>query len=141
MDGEVRIQTEDFSADAEIARLCDGRPEVGGIVSFIGRARNVSKGKSIRWIDFEHYEGMAERELEKVRAEALARFGIEAALIVHRVGRILPGEQIVLVVAAARHRKPAFDACEYMIDALKQSVPIWKRERTDAGDVWVSQTP
>ncbi len=141
MDGEVRIQTEDFSADVEIAKLCDDRRDTGGIVSFVGRARNVSKGEAIEWIDFEHYEGMAERELEKVREEALKRFEIGAALIVHRVGRILPGEQIVLVVAAARHRKAAFEACEFMIDALKRNVPIWKRERTGSGDVWVSQTP
>ncbi len=139
--GSSRIQQEDFCADSEIARLCHGRPDIGGIASFIGTARNISRGTGIQWIDFEHYAGMAERELEKVRQQALAQFDIVGALIVHRTGRIHAGEQIVLVVATARHRKAAFAACEYMIDTLKRSVPIWKRERTDAGDVWVSETP
>lgn len=138
---KARIQTEDFRADEEIASLRAGFPDAGGIVSFIGTARNVSKGESIEWLDFEHYPGMAERELEKVRQQALERFEILDALIVHRVGRIHIGEQIVLVVAVARHRGEAFKACQYMIDTLKETVPIWKRERTLSGDVWVSETP
>lgn len=139
--GEVRIQSEDFIADHDIEHLCAPFPDAGGIVSFIGRTRNVSQGKGIAYIDFEHYPGMAESELEKVRAEALTQFDILDALIVHRVGRIQAGKQIVLVVAVARHRKQAFAACEYMIDTLKANVPIWKRERTEDGDVWVSATP
>lgn len=138
---DIRIQQEDFNVDEELARLRAAFPDAGGSVAFIGTTRNISHDEAIAWIDFEHYAGMAEAELSKVRKQALERFDILAASMVHRVGHMPVGEQIVLVLAVARHRKAAFEACEYMIDTLKESVPIWKRERTDSGDVWVSATP
>lgn len=133
----VRIQTADFSVAAEMAQIQTTSRRIGGIVTFLGTARDFSAGRAVEQIEFEHYSGMAETRLSEIRRQAMADFDILDVTIIHRTGRILPGENIVLIVVAAPHRKAAFAACEWCIDTLKQTAPIWKRETTPDGLVWV----
>jgi molybdopterin synthase catalytic subunit len=137
----IRIQEEDFSTEEEINRIKERSKRIGGIVTFLGTARDFSKGKDIQRIDFEYYPGMAEKKLNEIREKALADYNIIEVSIVHRVGRIEIGDNIVLIVVAAQHRKDAFKACEWCIDELKRITPIWKREETNEGEVWVVEHP
>ena len=137
----VRIQSDDFSVEEEIAAIHAASNEIGGIVTFLGAARDISKGETIVGLEFEHYPGMAEKQLASIRQRALENFNIIELGIVHRVGKIDIGENIVLIVAASRHRNDAFMACEWAIAELKRTVPIWKRETTDRGEVWVAEHP
>ena len=137
----VRIQKEPFSIEEEIEKIKSVSTRIGGIVSFVGAARDFSKGREVCQIEFEHYPIMAERALEKVREEALTRFPVIDVTIIHRIGMIEIGENIVLVIAAAQHRKEAFNACEWCIDRLKKTVPIWKSETTPEGKIWVEAHP
>lgn len=133
----VRVQREDFDAGAEIARLRAGNPKVGAVASFIGVARDVNDGDAVAAMTLEHYPGMTERALEDICAQARARFDLIDVLIVHRVGELQPGDQIVLVAVTGSHRGEAFAACEFVIDYLKTEAPFWKKERTAAGERWV----
>lgn len=133
----VRVQREDFDAGAEIARLRAGNPKVGAVASFIGVARDVNDGDAVAAMTLEHYPGMTERALEDICAQAHARFDIIDVLVVHRVGELQPGDQIVLVVVTGSHRGEAFAACEFVMDYLKTEAPFWKKERTAAGERWV----
>ncbi|MBI3901768.1 MAG: molybdenum cofactor biosynthesis protein MoaE [Nitrosomonadales bacterium] len=137
----VRIQQEDFSQDEEIAALKLSSQRMGGIATFIGCARDFSEGRSVSEISFEAYGSMALAEMHKLRAEAIARFGLLDARIVHRVTTVRAGDNIVFIAAGAEHRAPAFEACRWMIDELKQRVPIWKKEITAQGDSWVTPHP
>ena len=137
----IRIQEADFSVEEEVNRIKERSKRIGGIVTFLGTARDFSKGKDIQRIDFEYYQGMAERKLNEIRERALADYDIIEVSIIHRVGRIEIGDNIVLVVVAAQHRKDAFKACEWCIDELKRITPIWKREETHEGEVWVVEHP
>jgi len=137
----VRIQSDDFSVEEEVATIHAASNEIGGIVTFLGAARDISKGETIVGLEFEHYPGMAEKQLASIRQRALENFNIIELGIVHRVGKIDIGENIVLIVAAARHRNDAFMACEWAIAELKRTVPIWKRETTGRGEVWVAEHP
>lgn len=137
----VRIQVEDFSLEEEVARLRAVSNRVGAVVSFLGTARDFSEGKDVSAIEFEQYAGMAMKALTALRVEANKRFDIIETLIIHRVDTIRPGEQIVLVVVASEHRKAAFDACQWCIDTLKDTAPIWKKEITPSGDSWVVPHP
>ena len=137
----IKIQQEDFSVEEEINRVKERSKRIGGIVTFLGTARDFSRGKEINRIDFEYYPGMAEKQLNAIREKALADFDLIEVSIVHRVGRIEIGENIVLIVVAAQHRKDAFRACEWCIDELKRITPIWKREETPSGEVWVVEHP
>lgn len=137
----VRIQEGDFSTEEEVNRIKERSKRIGGIVTFLGTARDFSKGKDIQRIDFEYYPGMAEKKLNEIRERALADYNIIEVSIVHRVGRIEIGDNIVLIVVAAQHRKDAFKACEWCIDELKRITPIWKREETNEGEVWVVEHP
>lgn len=137
----IRVQTEDFSVEEETNRIKERSKRIGGIVTFLGTARDFSRGKEINRIDFEYYPGMAEKKLNEIRERALADFDLIEVSIVHRVGRIGVGENIVLIVVAAQHRKDAFKACEWCIDELKRITPIWKREETPGGEVWVVEHP
>ena len=137
----IRIQGADFSVEEEVNRIKERSKRIGGIVTFLGTARDFSKGKDIQRIDFEYYQGMAERKLNEIRERALADYDIIEVSIIHRVGRIEIGDNIVLVVVAAQHRKDAFKACEWCIDELKRITPIWKREETHEGEVWVVEHP
>ncbi len=136
-----RIQEGAFSLEEEVNRIKQGSKRIGGIVTFLGTARNLSNGKNILHIDVEYYPGMAEKKLNEIRERALADFDIIGVSIVHRVGRINIGGNIVLIVVAAQHRKDAFKACEWCIDELKRITPIWKREETSEGIVWMVEHP
>jgi molybdopterin synthase catalytic subunit len=137
----IRIQTEDFSVEAEIGKMKAVSKRVGAVVTFLGTARDFSEGRSVCRIDFEHYAGMAEQRLAALREEALKKYRVMDVTILHRIGTILPGENIVLVVVGAERRAEAFAACAWCIDTLKQTVPIWKKEITPDGDQWVTPHP
>jgi molybdopterin synthase catalytic subunit len=133
----VRVQTADFDIGAEIARLREGHRSVGAIASFIGTVRDVNDASTITGLTLEHYPGMTEAALEEIVAEARRRFDIHDALVIHRVGALAPGDQIVLVAVTSAHRGMAFDACEFIMDALKTRAPFWKKERLPDGERWV----
>lgn len=127
----VRVQEADFDLGAEVRALTGARSDIGAIVTFTGTVRGTSHGNPITAMTLEHYPGMTELELERVEAEARRRWPLEASLIVHRIGRLAPGDNIVLVVAASAHRHAAFEAAEFLMDYLKTRAPFWKKE-TDA---------
>ena len=133
----IKVQREDFDVGAELDELAAGNFEVGGICSFIGLVREVAGEQKIEAMTLEHYAGMTEAELNRIEGEAHDRWPLEATLIIHRYGRLEPGDQIVFVAAASAHRKAAFEACEFLIDFLKTKAPFWKKEETGAGAVWV----
>ena len=133
----IRVQREDFDVGAEMARLTEGNVGVGGVCAFVGLVRDMAGGSAVGAMTLEHYPGMTEKELARVEAEARGRWDLEASLVIHRYGRLEPGERIVLVVTAARHREAAFDACRFLIDWLKTRAPLWKREEGAEGDRWV----
>ncbi|MDI4663359.1 molybdenum cofactor biosynthesis protein MoaE [Xanthobacter autotrophicus] len=126
----VRIQREPFDAAAEAARLAQGRTDVGGIVTFTGlcRADAGAEGAALAALTLEHYPGMAEEEIERHVAEARARWPLLGAIVVHRHGRLVPGDPIVFVATASAHRAAAFAAAEFLMDWLKTSAPFWKKE-------------
>lgn len=134
----VRVQTEDFDIAAEIAALTSGRTDIGAVVTFTGLVRGSAAGRDLVSMTLEHFPGMTEGELEAVEAEAHARWPLQATLIVHRVGELLPGANIVLVIAASPHRHAAFQAAEFLMDYLKTRAPFWKKETVAGGDAaWV----
>lgn len=137
----VRIQTEDFSQDEEIAALKGSSKRMGGVGTFLGCARDFSEGREVEQISFDAYGSMALSEMQKLRSDAIAKFGLLDARIVHRVTTVRAGDNIVFIAAAAEHRAAAFDGCRWMIDELKQRVPIWKKEITPQGDAWVVPHP
>lgn len=137
----VRIQADDFFQDAEILALKAASKRIGGIATFLGCARDFSEGRDVHEISFEAYGSMALAEMNKLRSEAIAKFSLIDARIVHRVTTVRSGDNIVFIAAAAEHRAAAFDACRWMIDELKQRVPIWKKEITPQGESWVTPHP
>lgn len=137
----VRIQTEDFSVEEAVEAVKAASKGIGAVVTFLGVGRDFSKGEDISELNFEHYPGMAEKKLAEIRTRALENFNIIEMSIIHRTGHIDPGENIVLIAAASAHRNDAFMASEWAITELKRTTPIWKRETTAGGEVWVSETP
>ena len=137
----VRIQLEDFSQDEEIRALQASSTRMGGIATFLGCARDFSEGREVSTIRFDAYDRMALPEMQKLRDEAISRFGLLDARIVHRLGEVRAGDAIVFIAAGAEHRAPALEACRWLIDELKQRVPIWKKETTPQGDAWVTPHP
>ncbi len=133
----IRVQREDFDVGAEMAALTAGNHAVGGLAVFVGLVRDVAGEAALGAMTLEHYPGMTEKMLERIEAEANQRWPLEASLIVHRTGRLEPGERIVLVAAASRHRQAAFEACQFLIDWLKTKAPFWKLEETEDGPKWV----
>ena len=136
----VRIQTADFDLSAELAALRDGDLGVGAVASFVGTVRergHPTDGEPVQVLELEHYPGMTETSIEAMIDAAAARFDIRGARVVHRVGRLLPGDQIVLVAVASAHRGQAFQACEFIMDYLKTQAPFWKKETTPSGARWV----
>ena len=138
---KVRIQREDFSVTDEIEAMKKVSLNIGGITTFLGTGRELSKGENITKLNFEHYPKMAEKKLEEIREKAIKEYGIIDMSIIHRIGHIDIGENIVLIVAVGEHRKETFVACEWAIAELKRTTPIWKRETTSKGEVWVQDTP
>ena len=134
----IRVQTGDFDVGAELEQLRrDNNGRAGAIVSFTGLVRDINEGDSVSKMTLEHYPGMTEKALEKIEQEANTRWDLTASLIIHRVGKLQPNDNIVLVIAASKHRKQAFEACEFMIDTLKTEAPFWKKETLPEGTRWV----
>ena len=139
--GTVRVQHEPFDVAAELERVKAASRRIGGIVIFVGTVRDFSRDHAVTRILFEHFPGMAEKKLAELREAAIGRFGLIDLVIVHRFGELLPGDDIVLIAAAAEHRAAAFDGCAWCIDELKRHVPIWKKEHAPDGAVWVEAHP
>ena len=135
----VSIQTHDFELGTEVAALRTGDPAVGAVASFIGtvRDRNGGAAGEVSAMELEHYPGMTEKSIETMIGEAVARFDIRAVRVVHRVGLLQPGDQIVLVAVSSAHRGQAFQACEFLMDYLKTQAPFWKKETGVEGARWV----
>ena len=134
----IRVQREDFDVGAEIEALTRGQTGIGGVASFVGLMRDIAGDKKIGAMTLEHYPGMTERELERIEAEAQRRWPLIASLVIHRYGRMLPGDRIVLVATASAHRAAAFESCEFLMDYLKTKAPFWKQEETPEGARWVA---
>ncbi|OIQ98531.1 molybdopterin synthase catalytic subunit [mine drainage metagenome] len=141
MSKAVRIQAEDFSQDDEIKELKGSSKRMGGIGTFLGCARDFSEGRDVSEISFDAYGSMALLEMNKLRSDAIAKFGLLDARIIHRIGTVNGGDNIVFIAAGAEHRVAAMEACRWMIDELKQRVPIWKKETTPEGESWVVPHP
>lgn len=141
MNEPVRIQHEDFSQDEEIKALRASSKRMGGIGTFLGCARDFSEGREVSEISFDAYGSMALSEMNILRIEAIERFDLLDARIVHRIGTVKGGDNIVFIAAGAEHRVAALEACRWMIDELKERVPIWKKEVTPQGDSWVVPHP
>jgi molybdopterin synthase catalytic subunit len=137
----TRIQTEDFSLDQELRRLKAVSSRIGGVAVFVGTARDFSKGRSVTRLSYDHYAGLAEKTLAEIRRRALKKFSVIEVCMIHRTGEIPIGGNIVLVLAAAEHRAEAFRACRWCIAELKAVVPIWKKETTPQGEIWVEPRP
>jgi molybdopterin synthase catalytic subunit len=134
----VRVQREAFDAAAEAEALARGRTDAGGIVTFTGLVRGEADGRALASLTLEHYPGMTEAELDRIDTEARQRFELCGSTVIHRYGLLHPGDPIVLVVTAARHRRAAFAAAEFLMDYLKSSAPFWKKERfADGTERWV----
>jgi molybdopterin synthase catalytic subunit len=134
----IRVQQEDFNPGEELERLrTDSGGQAGAVVSFIGLVRDLNDGERIEEMTLEHYPGMTEKALASLEAQARERWNLTGVVIIHRVGPLRPNDRIVLTAAASPHRREAFQACEFLIDALKTSAPFWKKEITAAGARWV----
>ena len=133
----IKVQREIFDVGQELAALTAGNTRIGGIASFIGLVRDMAGGQSVSAMTLEHYPGMTEKMLARIEAEAQERWPLEASLIVHRYGRLEPGDPIVLVITASAHRQAALESCAFLIDWLKTKAPFWKQEDGDGGAQWV----
>jgi molybdopterin synthase catalytic subunit len=133
----VRLQREDFDAAAEQASLTRGRTDVGAVVTFTGICRGAESGEPIAALTLEHYPGMAEAEIERHVEEAKSRWPLLGVTVIHRYGRIAPGENIMMVATASSHREAAFAAAEFLMDYLKTKAPFWKQVESKSGKAWV----
>jgi molybdopterin synthase catalytic subunit len=134
----IKVQREDFDLGAELAALSRDNRRIGGVASFVGLVREMAGDQTVGAMTLEHYPGMTEKMLAKIEAEARQRWPLEACLIVHRFGRLEPGDRIVLVATASAHRQAALEACAFLIDWLKTKAPFWKLEETAGGPQWVA---
>jgi molybdopterin synthase catalytic subunit len=133
----IRVQREDFDVGRELEALARGNHKIGGLASFVGLVRDMAGGEKIGAMTLEHYPGMTEKKLAEIEAEARARWPLEATLLIHRYGRLEPGDRIVLVATASAHREAALESCHFLIDWLKTKAPFWKLEETPRGGDWV----
>src|SRR5262245_40781688 len=133
----IRLQQEDFDAAAEAGRITRGRTDIGAVVTFVGICRDHEAGRKVGELTLEHYPGMAEEEIARHVAEAQSRWPLQGVTVIHRHGRMRPGDNIVLVVTASAHRQAAFAAAEFLMDYLKTRAPFWKLEQGAGGESWV----
>ena len=133
----IKVQREDFDIGAELAQLTDGNPRIGGLASFVGLVRDLADQGDVAAMTLEHYPGMTEKRLAEIEAEARSRWPLEGVLIIHRYGRLEPGDRIVLVATTSAHRQAALEACAFLIDWLKTKAPFWKLEEGSKGAAWV----
>src|SRR5215510_6636336 len=136
----IRLQREDFDAAAEAANIVRGRTDIGAVVTFAGICRDHEGGHGVSALTLEHYPGMAEEEIARHVAEAEKRWPLLGVTVIHRYGRLVPGDNIVLVVTASAHRTAAFAAAEFLMDYLKTRAPFWKQEERAGGARWVAAT-
>ena len=133
----VRVQAADFDLSTEVNAFRAGRPEIGAIAAFVGLVRDINVGSAVSSLTLEHYPAMTQKALQDIVLQARQRWDIIDALVIHRVGRLQPMDQIVLVAVASAHRGEAFHACEFIMDYLKTQAPFWKQEQTPEGTRWV----
>jgi molybdopterin synthase catalytic subunit len=133
----IKVQQEDFDIGAELAGLTAGNNRIGGLASFVGLVRDLAGEGSVSAMTLEHYPGMTEKRLAEIEAEARARWPLESVLIIHRYGRLEPGDRIVLVATTSAHRQAALESCAFLIDWLKTKAPFWKLEEGSKGAAWV----
>jgi len=133
----IRIQEADFDLTTEVKALRKDDPRVGAVVTFVGTVRDMNDGSQVRGMTLEHYPGMTEKSLEDIILQARSRWELYKTLVIHRVGSLIPEDQIVLVAVTSAHRGEAFAACEFIMDYLKTAAPFWKKEETPTGSKWV----
>ena len=133
----IKVQRENFDVGDELAALCANRQNVGAVASFIGLVRDVAGPRELSAMTLEHYRGMTEKQLKRLEADALQRWPLDRVLIIHRYGRLLPGDQIVLCATTSAHREAAFTACNFLMDWLKTKAPFWKLEEVGGKSEWV----
>ena len=134
---KIVVRSEAFDLGAEVDAMRRGRTDIGAIASFVGLARDMNEGSGVAAMTLEHYPGMTEKALGRLVDEAKSRWALLDVTVIHRIGRLLPGDPIVLVAVASSHRGEAFAACEFIMDYLKTQAPFWKKEETPAGERWV----
>ncbi len=132
----VSVQTDDFDIGRSLAELTEGRTDIGALVTFTGLVRDMPGG-GLQAMELEHYPAMTEKALRKIEAEARKRWNLSASLIIHRIGRLQPGDRIMMVATGSAHRQDAFEAAEFLMDYLKSRAPFWKKEHTAEGADWV----
>ncbi len=133
----IRIQAEDFDVSTELKQLSTHDRTIGALVSFVGLVRDINEGQSIQAMALEHYPGMTEKALHEIAQEAQQRWPLQGITIIHRIGDLMPSDQIVLVITASRHRHAAFESADFLMDFLKSKAPFWKKENTPKGSRWV----
>ena len=134
---KIVVQAEVFDLGAEVNAMSQGRTDIGAIASFVGLARDMNEGSGVQAMTLEHYPGMTEKALVALVEDAKMRWTLLDVTVIHRVGRLLPGDPIVLVAVASSHRGESFAACEFIMDALKTRAPFWKKEETEEGERWI----
>ena len=134
---KILVRADAFDLGTEVDAMRQGRTDIGAIASFVGLARDIDEGSGVAAMTLEHYPGMTEKALVALVDEASARWTLQDVTVIHRIGRLLPGDPIVLVAVASRHRGEAFAACEFIMDYLKTQAPFWKKEETPEGERWV----
>jgi molybdopterin synthase catalytic subunit len=135
----ISVQQEDYSIGEQVDLLRKGRNDIGAIVTFSGLVRDLNEGDAINSLSLEHYPGMTEKQLGQIAREAEQRWPLQAITILHRVGELHPGDQIVLVITASQHRQAAYEANEYIMDYLKTRAPFWKKESLKSGSRWLGE--
>lgn len=134
----IKVQQEDFDLSTEVAALRQGHKDIGAVVSFVGTVRDINEGDEVSVLELEHYPGMTEKALEQIRLQAHDRWQLESSMIIHRIGKMYPCDQIVLVAVSSRHRENAFHAAHFIMDYLKTNAPFWKKETLPSGEErWV----
>lgn len=133
----ISVQTEDFDVSTELKNISSHDKTIGALVSFVGLVRDINEGQNIQAMTLEHYPGMTEKALSEIAQEAQQRWPLQGITIIHRIGELLPSDQIVLVITASRHRHAAFESADFLMDFLKSKAPFWKKENTADGARWV----
>jgi molybdopterin synthase catalytic subunit len=133
----IQVQQTDFDVSSELKRLSAHDRTIGALVSFVGLVRDINEGQSIQAMTLEHYPGMTEKALHEIAQEAQQRWPLQGITIIHRIGDLMPSDQIVLVITASRHRHAAFESADFLMDFLKSKAPFWKKENTPEGSRWV----
>ena len=136
---EIKIQSSDFDVNFEVKRLTQENNRIGAVVAFLGLVRDLSKNDNLKFMELEHYPAMSERALKEICLKAANRWQLDGISLIHRVGRLYPGENIVLVLISSAHRGDAFNACDFIMDFLKLKAPFWKKETTTSGSTWVNK--